>query len=692
MTQQQIDNLIINSISNTIDNFNKISSPYKISLFKKVKGNNWLISETNLDYQSKYTYTKSLLPNNDSLKIRIDPISQLKYKYLTNFVIKFNAKITNNDSIPRINNVTAIIFDNEYPLKVDEQIKENNVIECGLFNDDLDDETIYNAIQSSQFWIELNFNGNNSNCRLEITDLNVEISFINDLVNEKEAVYNRLEGIFDGIDLNITNLNKTLYPDNYPVITITTDEYELYRDNYINGNIKQKNTGLSNVSIDYYINDVFIDTVITNDNGNFSIPVNNINNDFIIKCVFEGNSLINGASEVKLIKVNKYKASLVLECEDTFNYTTTQKEPINFNCITELIKGYNADIIVNLKNDNTVLNSLKFNVDDSFSGSFDDYNTNTNKIEVIINNDDYYQEVIVSKDINVVYNPNINYVTPSISLVSSNNYYNDNLFFKVMNGSNIINKGTCTITINGKTKSNIPVNNNRYSIPLNTTYGVSNLDTNKSYNYKVVYNGFTDGDIIYKSVTITGTVTVNALKTKKVRFNKYNGYDTNSNDAPYRKWYTLGSGSDDLCICGNADNPIGSSSGTYKKPRPLQCSNVTTNLSNVTISKVKVIYYDSNYPYTDSLSTSNSCSVSKSDNQCKIIINGSTTTFTDKVVVGNKSFKGHSFSKSGNWSASNINNMVMRLYWGSNTNSNPGRLKVKDCMVELTYRVNQTVN
>lgn len=696
MTQREVDKLITQSVTNTIDAYNTITSPYIVTLFKKVKGNNWLIDQTELGDEKYYTYTKQLLPDTDTLKLRIDPISQLKYKYITDFTINFNTEISNYNAKPKISNVTAIVFDNEYPLEVNEYIEESNTIECGLFDMDLDDTVIYDAIQASEFWIELNFNGNGSNCKLVINNFNVEIGFSDDLEIERNAIYNRLEDLFDDIDLNLDDLNRTIHPENYPVISLISDTYEKFKTKKFIGVISIDDVVMANQSIDYYINDIYKGTSISDINGQFDINVEDMNDDFNIKCIFKGNSLFESTSLNQNIIVNKYTPDLTLIFQKTnFSYVETppQKEPINFNCELDLIEGYPVKIECYLKdNSGTILNSLTFNeVNNDFNITFTDYNVNATNILVKVIGNENYNDVEKTQNITITKTSSITYITPKITLVSSHNNYSDNLHFRVKNGTTNLTAGTCTITVNGKTKT-VSNSNGTFSIPLTTTYGVSNLTSDKSYSYKIVYNGYTSGSTIYNSVSLSGNVTVEAPRTKSVYFNNYAGTPSNTNDGSYRKWYTLNSGSYHQCICGNADYTIASSSGTHNTPRCLKAYNVTTGLSGITVTGFTVTYYDSNYPYKDSLSTSNSCNVGKSNSQCKVTLKGTTYTFTDKVTVGNKSWSKHSFSKSGLKVTSDYNSISMVLCWGKNTNGNPGRLKVQSCQVKYTFRYNQTIS
>lgn len=712
MSQKQIDKLITQTITNSVDSYNTITSPYTVTLFKKVKGNNWLISQKELDNEKYYTYTKQLLPESDTLKLRIDPISELKYKYITDFTINFNTKITNNNAKPKINNITAIVFDNEYPLEVNEYIEETNTIECGLFDIDLTDEEIYDAIQASEFWIELNFDGNGSNCKLEINNFNVKIGFTNDLEIEKEAIYNRLEDLFDDIDLNIDTINRTVYPENYPQINLLTTTYEIFKTKYIQCSLTKNDIGIENASIECFINDIYIgEPILTGTDGVFNIPIEDMVDDFNIKCIFKGNSLMGSASLNENISISKYTANFSINMEETeYIFTPSQKEPISLNCSfnknRSIIDNNPVNITCSLinKTNNKTLNSLKFkNVTGDLSINFNTYNatgtSNINaKVEVKLEGNDKYNQVVMSKDISLKYQTDITYVekTPKISLVSNYNNYGDRLYFKVTDGSTVIKCGTCNITINGKTISNItPNENGNFVTGILSTYGISNLSTDKKYPCKVIYSGCNhkkDGvNTIYKSVNMSFDLNVYGERTKTVPFTKYAGYEENTNDGGYRKWYTLGSGDDNICICGNASNPIGASGGTHKYPRQLACYGVNTGLSNVSIKGITVTYYDANYPKTDSMSSTNSCNISKHKNQCTLIMDTASKIFTDKVAIGNKSWSKHSFSVSGSWTPSQLNNLVMILYYGANVNSNVGRLKVAGACVTLTYKYSQVI-
>ena len=196
MSQRETDRLITNVITKTIDTYNTIVSPVVINTFKKVKGDNWIRNEETIENstgkETYYIYVKNNLAEYDTLSIRVDPVKELKYKKIKGINVKFDAKIANTISVPKLSSITGIIFDKEYPVIINQNVKKNNSIECELFSDGVNGETIYNAIQNYEFFINLNFNGNKSNCKLSISNIMIEIIFDNELDKEKEALYNRL--------------------------------------------------------------------------------------------------------------------------------------------------------------------------------------------------------------------------------------------------------------------------------------------------------------------------------------------------------------------------------------------------------------------------------------------------------------------------------------------------------------------
>ena len=167
MSQRETDRLITNVITKTIDTYNTIVSPVVINTFKKVKGDNWIRNEETIENstgkETYYIYVKNNLAEYDTLNIRVDPVKELKYKKIKGINVKFDAKIANTISVPKLSSITGIIFDKEYPVIINQNVKKNNSIECELFSDGVNGETIYNAIQNYEFFINLNFNGNKSN-------------------------------------------------------------------------------------------------------------------------------------------------------------------------------------------------------------------------------------------------------------------------------------------------------------------------------------------------------------------------------------------------------------------------------------------------------------------------------------------------------------------------------------------------
>lgn len=244
---QETNYLIDTSLTNTIEKYNNIKSPLVYNPDKKVKikGTNWYIftpedvNKDVIDAGISVTpeFKKQNLVENDNLSIRVDPIIELKYKNITNIKISFRCNFYNNSAVPKVDNIKAVLFDKEYSVYFDEFIKNHqiNTFDCKLFGVKSDD--IYNALQAFEFFIDINFNGNRSNCNISIKEFNVEIEFTNKLNTEKKAMYSRLEEYFTDIDEYVYLYKDYLFSkdtkiEQMPIngIMIGTDEhpYHLY--------------------------------------------------------------------------------------------------------------------------------------------------------------------------------------------------------------------------------------------------------------------------------------------------------------------------------------------------------------------------------------------------------------------------------------------------------------------------------
>lgn len=701
MSQRETDRLITNVITKTIDTYNTIVSPVVINTFKKVKGDNWIRNEETIENstgkETYYIYVKNNLAEYDTLSIRVDPVNELKYKKIKGINVKFDAKIANTISIPKLSSITGIIFDKEYPVIINQNVKKNNSIECELFGDGVNGETIYNAIQNYEFFINLNFNGNKSNCKLSISNIMIEIIFDNELDKEKEALYNRLEPYFNDLSVVVDAINQIVNPTYTPVMTLTT-QYEMLKSSTLECTLMANDIPLPNAEIEWYVNDVFQGSTNTNDDGvaRLAWQIDDLT-DFKLECRYAGHGEYNSASMVQNVTAVKMNPNITCSLnKERKNYQVNNStyEPMIIDCDNDLVEEYPIKITYKLYNNNTLLSSVDYGeVDDDFYIELLSYPKNVNKIIIEAKENDWYsgQTITISGiTINNMGSNQTTFKSPTVSLASSYNYYGDYLYFKVMLGNQRLKSGTCNIKVGNKTLSNVKPNGDGYYLfRLNTANGVSNTTKDKTIKYVITYNGDKANNI--NSVKKNGTFKLHAKDSKTVFFNKYNGYDKNSNTKPYRKWYTLESGKEKVCVCGNSSNPISSSSGTYPRPRKLKCSSPSLNIADAVIDSVTVSYEDANYPKNDNLNTHNSISIGKSKNQCTIHL-GKKHVMTDKVNAGNKTFKKHSFKLNGSWSLKQINDMYIILDWAKNTNGNVGRLKVRNCKVKVSYRIKQTIS
>ena len=314
MSQRETDRLITNVITKTIDTYNTIVSPVVINTFKKVKGDNWIRNEETIENstgkETYYIYVKNNLAEYDTLSIRVDPVKELKYKKIKGINVKFDAKIANTISVPKLSSITGIIFDKEYPVIINQNVKKNNSIECELFGDGVNGETIYNAIQNYEFFINLNFNGNKSNCKLSISNIMIEIIFDNELDKEKEALYNRLEPYFNDLSVVVDAINQIVNPTYTPVMTLTS-QYEMLKSSTLECTLMVNDTPLPNAEIEWYVNDVFQGSTNTNDDGvaRLAWQIDDLT-DFKLECRYAGHGEYNSATMVQNVTAVKMNPNI----------------------------------------------------------------------------------------------------------------------------------------------------------------------------------------------------------------------------------------------------------------------------------------------------------------------------------------------------------------------------------------------
>lgn len=729
MTQQQLDYVSNTAVTNTIEEYNTIPSPYIVALYtvnnanqkiRKVKGNNWIISDGSFD--------KQCLPENDSLSIRVDPIVELKYKNITGITVNFYAEIDNEDAIPKINNISGILFDKEYPMYFDKYItKGDNTFECGLF-DGRSTSEIYNAIQAYEFYVKLNFDGNRGNCKISIKNFSIEIHFENKLEVEKDAMYSRLEPYFTDIDIMLEKLRKEISTDDTYIELNDTDQIEINQSTMIGVKAGYTKGGtdydLVDVDIEWYMSNTknkngewvayeLVATTDTNSDGvaYLAYTPKTLNN-FSLQCVYRGTEYVYPATLQTEMKVIKYTPDLGASLNKyTYNITPTSNntyvyDNIVVTCETDIDSSYPQNVTLQLIKtvnnvDQVIYTYTKNNVSGTFNFITTNYNENLNKIKVYSSSGEYnnYTEKVFVKgtDFNVVKGQNQQTtVTTSMGAMTGNNMYGDTFSFRINNAYG----GTCSVTVGSKSFNLNPTstNGNVYSFKLDSSHGFSdNRDgSDKSYSIKIVYNGITVGNKVYKSMTYNGTTTLHAYKTSTRFMSNYKGYPENTDDGSYRKWSTFNSGSTHMNICGGTSDSsaIASSSGTHKKPRRLQAYNNNFS-SNLTIKEFTFSYEEANYPKNDSLGSQNSCNITKPKDWLAVNVGGTTYKAGNESSISrtdgsHNSFSKRSFTKSGTWNVAQINALKATITYNANNNGNVGRLKVRNMKLMIKYRVNQS--
>ena len=374
MSQRETDRLITNVITKTIDTYNTIVSPVVINTFKKVKGDNWIRNEETIENstgkETYYIYVKNNLAEFDTLSIRVDPVKELKYKKIKGINVMFDAKIANTISVPKLSSITGIIFDKEYPVIINQNVKKNNSIECELFGDGVNGETIYNAIQNYEFFINLNFNGNKSNCKLSISNIMIEIIFDNELDKEKEALYNRLEPYFNDLSVVVDAINQIVNPTYTPVMTLTS-QYEMLKSSTLECTLMVNDAPLPNAEIEWYVNDVFQGSTNTNDDGvaRLAWQIDDLT-DFKLECRYAGHGEYNSASMVQNVTAVKMNPNITCSLnKEGKNYQCNNStyEPMIIDCDNDLVEEYPIKIAYKLYNNNTLLSSVDYGeVDDDF--------------------------------------------------------------------------------------------------------------------------------------------------------------------------------------------------------------------------------------------------------------------------------------------------------------------------------------
>ena len=726
-TQQQLDYVTNTSVTNTIEEYNDLQSPYIVALYTvdktnkiitKVKGNNWTINNS--------SFIKTCLPETDSISIRVDPITELKYKNITGITVKFNTIIENEDAIPKLDSISAILFDKEYPIIFDRKIGTENVFECALFNN-LPTSSIYNAIQAYEFYIKLNFNGNHSNCNLTIYGLSIEIEFDNKLETEKEAMYSRLEPYFNDIDLELLDLSRKITGDSSGIELYSDNPIEIMSDDDIMVHAYYMKDGteydIEYMDIKWYMSNIkdngvwvgyeYLGATNTDDSGIASLAYTKKDfSDFNLKCVLEGNKNIYPAMLSEDFTVTKYSVDFNVETDkasyEVVNSTIAQSDILLY-FDTNINEDYPLNITIQLLNSSNGL--LKTYTKNNATGTFNvtipkgDYNSNLNKIKIFVNEGEFnkYSEQVIPITINNTQTATKTYKNTSISILyTHSNYYNDTCTIIVRDKDNVNTKcgGSCTVKIGSKTFTVNSNSSTEYTFKYDSSHGITDKGVDGAeviYPVNITYKGNTVGDIVYNTSSTTININIKTWKTSTRFFNNYAGYSENTDSGSYRKWYTLNSGSTHLNICGGTSDStaIASSSGTHKKPRLLKCYNASFNTA-VKINKVTVSYQEANFPKNDSLSASNACNITNPDKHCHVYIpersnetQHGTATSIPRTDGKTNNYVTRTYSRTGNWNASDINKISMYLHYNANNNGNPGRLKVRNCKITVVYRYPQ---
>ena len=753
MTQNQLDYVTDTSLTNTIETYNTIISPLIITKFRKIKGNNWYItqpSSNNLLNESSY-FRKDNLVENDNLLIRVEPINELRYKDITNITVKFRTEYYNHSAVPKVDNIKAVLFDKEYSVYFDEYIRngKDSTFNCELFG--VTSADIYNALQALEFYIDINFNGNRSNCNITIKDLIIEIGFTNKLETEKKAMYSRLEEYFDNYDDYINLYKDYLFSKDTKIEDFSekgsqANPYLVFVDDTIKVKLSYRSDKsssvyyeLKNENVHWFIseerhNDEWInykDYGYTNTNNNGEAELKgyiagekafNLGK-FGVVALYEGNknsdddSEYGKYSEIKMSRldfdmiVDKFTPTVEIS-PNSNNYIVNQyldnsrtysQMIINFN--TNIPKECATTVKCVLMNGNTELDNTTL-TKTNFIGNgyfiYDNYPLNCNKVKIITEGGKYAKESTTIANINISVNVNYNIRSYYAELCSSNNYSGDKLYFRVRcnEGGELPVGEQLTITVDDISQ-NVTINNDGYALFTATgSFGMSKR------HWSVRYNGRDDinNGIRHNSFITNGDVNIYVYEwTAWHSFKNYygvswNGTDynvDNTNSGKWKKWSTLG----DTSICSEL-NGAGSNG---RQPRRLKITGFDTPFKgNINVITAEITFKDMCYSTTSGIAPI----IRTNDDWCWFYLGNN-----DKRGVAHKvkenTWGEHTFTRNGSWNLNQVNATWILLAYNENTGSssgtltlggkkrtlkiNYGGLKVTGVKMRILYRYNQNI-
>ncbi|MBO7043869.1 hypothetical protein J6W34_04950 [bacterium] len=756
MTQNQVDYLTDTSLTDTIETYNTITSPLTVGYFKKIKGNNWYIRQlgNNLLGEPSY-FSKDNLVENDNLLIRVEPINELRYKTITNITVKFRVEYYNHSAVPKVDNIKAILFDKEYSVYFDKYIKsgENNVFNCELFG--VTSADIYNALQALEFYIDINFNGNRSNCNITIKDFKIDISFTNKLETEKKAIYSRLEEYFDNYDEYIDLYSDFLFNKDTKIVDFSDSgseikPYLVFVDDTIKVKLCYKHDKNSETyyplvdeNVHWFIseerhNDKWVNykdygyTNTSSQSGNEGVAelkgyiakdeAFNLGK-FGVVVLYEGNKWndendeYSKYSQIKKSRldfdmiVGKFTPTVEIS-PNSNNYIVNQhldgsktysQMIINFN--TNIPEDCPTTIKCVLMNGNTELaNTTLTKTNFSKSGYFiyDNYPTNCNKVKIITEENKYAKESTTIANINISSNVDYNIRSYYAELCSSDNYSGDRLYFRVRcnQGGELPIGEQLTITVGGISQ-NVTINNDGYALFTNTGGFGYSLQT-----WQVKYNGRDDvnNSVRHNSFVSNGNVNIYVYEWSAWHsFKNYygvswNGTDynvDNTNSGKWKKWSTLG----DTSIC----SKIGAAGTDGRQPRRLKITGFDNPFTgNVSVRSAELTFKDMCYSDSSGVAPQ----IRTNDDWCWFYLGTN-----DKRGVAHKvkedTWGEHNFARNGSWNLNQVNATYVLIAYNENTGSKSGTitlggkkrtieikyagLKVTGVKMRILYRRNQNI-
>lgn len=193
--RKDIDELQDDHVSLSIDDYNRLESPYLLDMTGgRVEGNNWIRAGNNV---MKYN-----LADDDNVRFQLWQ-NVLEYKNITCISIGFDVECGRDGIILESIGLsdTIVTYYNNCETMLDNQSHVDVV--CGLFG--LNSEDMNNLINGELFYIDLNFHNDNLNTNLILSNMIMSIVFDEKLQKEIDVIQNRIrhndDGISDDIDL-----------------------------------------------------------------------------------------------------------------------------------------------------------------------------------------------------------------------------------------------------------------------------------------------------------------------------------------------------------------------------------------------------------------------------------------------------------------------------------------------------------